>query len=95
MNDIQAIILQQLVIIRINSRSRCAILCRGLLGLVLDNIAECGQFHMLIQAQGRQMLAVCNASASNNANSQPFAHRYTSKSIGRVERLTCPLANVA
>ena len=72
MHNVNGFILEQFLVIRVNSRIGGAVLCLCINGSLLDNIAECNHFYVGQLFERGHMLAVCNTAATNDTNSDLF-----------------------
>ena len=72
MNHIDGLVLQQLTVIGVDSGTFDAVLVSGFYGALFHDITESHHFHMVQFSQGREMLAVGNAAAADDADADFF-----------------------
>ena len=69
MNNVDGLVLEKLLIVRIYLRVLGTVVLCCLLCLLLNDVAECNHFHILDRSESGHMLTVCDTAASDNTDS--------------------------
>ena len=70
--DVNGLVLQELLVIRVNNRVGCAVLCLCVDRSLLNDVTECNQFNSRQLFERGHVLAVCNTAATDDTNSEFF-----------------------
>ena len=75
-HDVDRLVLQQLFVIGVDLRTLCAVLRAGLLRALLDDVAERDELGVRLAGQRGHVLAVGDAAAADDADSEFTFHGF-------------------